>query len=226
MCGRYVITSHAEAIRRLFDTTNPPVNFAANWNVAPTQDVLAVRFNPESRASALDKLRWGLIPIWATDKSIGAKLINARGETLAEKPSFRDAFNKRRCLIPADAFYEWRKTASGKQAYAVALAARAPMAFAGLWERWKDPAAGGEIVRSCAIVTTAANALLAPIHERMPVIVPPEGWKLWLGEADGDPAALVKPFPAELMEAWPISARVNSVKNNDAALLAPAAVTA
>src|SRR5438477_11274422 len=150
--------------------------------VAPTQDILAVRFNPETKERALDMLRWGLVPYWAKDIKIGFSLINAKAETVAEKPAFREAFTKRRCIIPADGFYEWKKLdAKTKQPYAIVMKDRSVFGFAGLWERWKDKVSG-EIVQSCAIVTTEPNEVCAPIHNRMPVILSPENYARWLGE--------------------------------------------
>lgn len=217
MCGRYAITSAPEAMRRLFKTTNPLPNFQASFNVAPTQNVIAVRFNPETRERHLDVLRWGLVPIWAKDQSIGSKLINARCETVTTKPAFRDAFRKRRCLIPADVFYEWKGKPGAKQPYAIARVDGEPMAFAGLWERWKS--LEGEVVRSCTIVTTDANQKVAELHDRMPVILGADDWSRWLGEDDGDPESLMRPCPDEWLKTWPVSKAVNSVKNDDASLI-------
>lgn len=223
MCGRYVQTTPPAALARLFRAVNPVPNHPPSWNVAPTRDGLVVRRNPETGARHLDALRWGLVPRWAKDASIGSRLINARGETLADKPAFRDAFRRRRCLVPIDAFYEWRPLPGGKakQPYAVALASGAPMALAGLWEGWRAP--DGTILRSFTVVTTEANPRLALLHDRMPVVVPEADWPLWLGEAEGDPAALVRPFPAEAFAVWPVSTRVNLVRADDPGLLAPAA---
>jgi len=231
MCGRFVQTSAPEALRRLFATTNPLPNHAPSWNVAPTQDSLVVRFNPETRARQLDLLRWGLVPIWAKDARIASQLINARAETLASKPAFRDAYAKRRCLVPIDAFYEWRVQpgGKGKQPYAVAMADGSPMVLAGLWERWRAPDAA--ILRSFTVVTTDANDLLRPLHDRMPVVLGAEAWAAWLGEteaavgdgAGGGPALaeLLRPAPDGWFKVWPVSTRVNAVRNNDAALLDP-----
>jgi putative SOS response-associated peptidase YedK len=223
MCGRFLNRLPASETARIFGTVNAVPNWPPRYNLAPTQPVLAVRYNPETRARSLDPLRWGLVPIWAKDLSFGAKCINAKAETVAEKPAFRDAFKNRRCLIPADGFYEWQKTAGGKVPHAI-VPKEGVFAFAGLWERWKDPASL-EIVRSCTIVTGRPNELVAPIHDRMPVILPPETWPRWLGE---EPASreelldLLQPYPADRMRAYPISTRVNSVRNDEPALLEPA----
>jgi putative SOS response-associated peptidase YedK len=223
MCGRFLNNVPADEIARLFGTRNAVPNYPARYNLAPTEPVLAVRYNAERRERSLDALRWGLVPHWAKDLSIGAKLINARGESLAEKASFRDAFAKRRCLIPAAGFYEWQKSGGTKTPYAV-LPRGAPLfAFAGLWENWRAPDSG-EWVRSCTIVTTSANATLAPIHERMPVILEQDSWPQWLGETPASPSelsGLLKPLAAEHVRLFPVSTRVNSVRNDDAGLIEP-----
>lgn len=222
MCGRYASLTPPEAMRQMFRTTNAVPNFPARWNVAPTQDILVVRFNPETGARSLDVVRWGLIPHWAKDASIGAKLINARAEGLADKPSFRDAYRRRRCLIPADAFYEWKAGTRPKQPYAIRPAGGGLFAFAGLWENWRDPA--GEWVRTAVIVTTTANAAVAELHDRMPVVIRPEHWPEWLGEVPASPddlAALLAPVLADAVEVYPVGAAVSSVRNEGPELLAP-----
>jgi putative SOS response-associated peptidase YedK len=224
MCGRFLNRTPASETARVFGTANALPNYPPRYNLAPTQPALVVRFNPETRERSLDPLRWGLIPFWAKDAKIGYSTINAKAETIAEKPAFRDAFKSRRCIIPADGFYEWQKTTAGKVPHAI-MPREGNFAFADLWERWKDPASQ-EIVRSCTIVTGRPNELVAPIHDRMPVILPPETWARWLGE---EPASreelleLLKPYPAERMHAYAISTRVNSVRNDEPTLLEPAA---
>ena len=226
MCGRYSLTTPAEAMRHLFGFAGALPNLPARYNVAPTQLVPIVRRTREG-ARELVQVRWGLIPSWAKDASIGNRLINARAEGLAEKPSFRAAFRARRCLVPADGFYEWQATPQGKRPYRIGLKGGSgeslPLfAFAGLWERW-EKAPDGVPVESCTIVTTAANELLAPIHERMPVILPEEGYAAWLAP-DTPPAealALLKPYPAAAMLLYPVSKRVNSVRFDDALCIAP-----
>ena len=224
MCGRFVQKTPLGEIQVLFETAGPVPNAPPRYNAAPTDTLAVVRFNPQSRARSLDLLRWGLVPLWAEDPSFGPKCINARGETVAANNIFREAFERRRCLVPADAFYEWRKT-GGKTTvpYAIVPAQGGLFAFAGLWERWKNPADGG-IVRSFTIVTGLPNALCRPIHERMPVILPQAAWPLWLGEAEASPdalLALLRPYPAELMRAYPIGPRVGNVRNDDPGLLDP-----
>ena len=165
MCGRYLITTPVEAIRQIFKVDQRP-NLAARYNVAPTQSVPIIRRNEDGRELVM--ARWGLVPFWAKDLKIGARMINARAETVAEKPAFRDAFRRRRCLVIADGFYEWRKVDGGKQPYLIRLKGAAPFAFAGLWERWTDKESD-ERIESCTIIVTEANALIAPIHDRMQI---------------------------------------------------------
>lgn len=231
MCGRFAVRTPASEAARIFRTAGVPPKCRPRFNLAPSQDVLCVRFNPQDGLRHLDLLHWGLVPLWAKDPSIGNKLINARAETVAEKPSFRDAFAKRRCLIPADGFYEWQKTDGIKQPFAIVPSSadepstnRPPLfAFAGLWERWKHPATG-DILRSCTIITTTANSLMAPIHDRMPVILDAGDWGKWLGEETAgkdDLLGLLKPAPPDTMRAYPISPRVNSPKFDDESILAP-----
>ncbi len=173
MCGRFQPSSSAAEIARWFKTTGPAPNLQQRYNAAPTQDLPVVLRDPKSGERRLEALRWGLIPFWAKDEKIAYSMINAMAETVATKPAFRNAFTSRRCLVPADGFYEWKKLhAKAKQPYRIAMADGMPMAFAGLWERWRDPA-NGETLRTFTIITTAPNALCAPIHNRMPVIVDP-----------------------------------------------------
>jgi putative SOS response-associated peptidase YedK len=221
MCGRFVITSAPEALRKLLGYREQP-NFPPRYNIAPTQPIPVVRREQGERHFAL--MRWGLIPSWVKDPKQFALLINARIEGVVEKPSFRAAMKRRRCLIPADGFYEWQKQGKTKQPYFIRAKDSGPFAFDGLWETWTDRD-GGEI-ETAAIVTCAANKSIAPVHDRMPVIVPPENFDAWL---DGDKidakqaAALAGPAPEDFLEAYEISTRVNSVKNDGAENLDPAA---
>jgi len=224
MCGRFVQKTPLGEIRVLFETANPVPNAAPRYNAAPTDNLAVVRFNPQTRTRSLDLLRWGLVPLWAKDLAFGPKCINARSETIATNNIFKDAFERRRCLIPADGFYEWQKL-GGKatQPYAIVPEEGAIFAFAGLWERWKNPS-DGSIVRSFTIVTGKPNPLCAPIHDRMPVILPPEAWPLWLGETAasvGALLALMTPYPAERMRVYPIGPRVGNVRNDTPDLLDP-----
>ena len=218
MCGRYASFLPAEALRALFHTVNPTPNWEPTWNMAPTRNAPVVRLHPETRARHLDLLRWGLVPHWAKDAKSVRQPINARAETVATAPMFRDALGRRRCLVPADVFYEWQATEHGKQPVAVAREDGQPMVFAGLWEGWRGP--DGTVLRSFTIVTTNANTTLRPIHERMPVILEPADWPAWLGEVAADPAVLLRPSEAAL-RAWLIGTAVNNVRNDSAALLQP-----
>ena len=221
MCGRYVLTTPGEVLAELFEVPQP-VELAARYNIAPTQAVPIVR-TAEGGGRELVFAAWGLIPHWAKERAIGNRLINARAESLAEKPAFRSAFKHRRCLIPADGFYEWKTEAAGKQPYFLHLAGGGPFAFAGLWERWTDPATH-EPLDSCTIVTTAPNALAATVHDRMPAILPRERHALWLDPATFDPVALgalLAPIPADAMAAFPVSKRVNSPANEDPRCIEP-----
>jgi putative SOS response-associated peptidase YedK len=219
MCGRFFLQRDPAGLARYFETSNPTPNHAASWNVAPTQESLVVRRHPEG-ARHLDALRWGLVPAWAKDATGAARLINARSDGVADKPSFREAFRKRRCLVPMDGFYEWRTEAGAKQAFAVALSSGEPMAVAGLWEGWRRP--DGEWLRSFTVITTEAAGRQAMIHPRMPAILPREDWAAWLDPASGREAllALLRPAPDERLAYWPIAARVGRVAENDAGLLA------
>jgi len=219
MCGRYVIISSPDAIRALFGYDERP-NFPPRYNVAPTQPIPVVRLADGKRSFAL--MRWGFIPSWVKDPKTVSLLINARGESVLDKPAFRNAMRRRRCLIPADGFYDWR-AGEPKRPYFVRAKSGAPLAFAGLWETWTGP--NGEEIDTVAIVTTRANRMLSAIHERMPVIVAPEGFDLWLDCAKVDAmtaAALIVPAPEALLECYEISPAVNRVANDSAELIAPA----
>ena len=191
---------------------------APNWNVTPSQQALVVRRHPKTGERHLDLLTWGFVPHWADAPKAGHKPINARAETVATSPMFRAAFAHSRCLVPADAYYEWQAGPDGKHPYAFARRDGAPMMFAGIWDIWHDE--GGARLRTFAILTTDANALAHPVHDRMPVIVEPDGWPLWLGDVEGDPKTLLHPA-GDVLRCWPVSQRVNSPTNNDAALLEP-----
>lgn len=220
MCGRYVLSAPRAQVVEHFGL-DECVDFAPRYNIPPGTDIPAIRRSPEGWR-VLHLLRWGLVPHWAKDAAIGAKLNNARGESVAEKPSFRDAFRRRRCLIPASGFYEWQARADGKQPYYVSLASGAPMALGGLWESWRTP--DGGILRTACIITTGPNETMAPIHDRMPVIVPRERWGDWLAGPAEAVAELIAPYRAEAMQAWPVSRRVSRTQDDDAALTEPLAV--
>ena len=213
MCGRYTLTTPAERLAEQFGFDGPSVELPPNYNVAPTQGVAAVI--EEGGQRRLEVLRWGLIPPWADDPQIGSRMINARSETAPGKPSFRRAFRERRCLIPADGFYEWQRTNGAKQPYFIHMEGGGPFAFAGLWESWSK---GGEgEVRTCTILTTEANTLVGEIHDRMPVILAADAYDVWLDPASerDELTALLAPYPEDGMEAYPVSRFVNSPQNND-----------
>ena len=218
MCGRYMITTVPEALRALFRYFEQP-NFPPRYNVAPTQPVPIVRVVEGQREFAL--VRWGLIPPWVKDPRGFSLLINARGESVLDKPAFRNAMKRRRCLFPADGFYEWKRDGERKQPWFVRLKSGQPMAFAGLWETWSGP--NGEEMETAAIVTTTASRSIAHIHDRMPVIVAPEAFDFWL-----DPnvdartaAAVIAPAPDAALEAYEVSSAVNRTANDSPDLLEP-----
>lgn len=211
MCGRYVLKSNLDFLQGRFSFDDHRLEFRPRYNIAPTQQVLTITNGGQRRA---ELMRWGLIPFWAKAPKIGYRMINAVGETAATKPAFRAAFKKRRCLIPADGFFEWRKDGKQKVPTYIFLKSRKPFAFAGLWESWKSP--DGETIRSCTIVTTKPNEFIEPIHNRMPVILSEETEALWLDpmtEKADTLSALLIPSPAELMEAYEVSNFVNYAKN-------------
>jgi putative SOS response-associated peptidase YedK len=216
VCGRYELHSNPAAIALAFGLAHTP-SVRPRYNVAPMQEVPIVRV-AASGARELVAVRWGLVPRWAKDPAIGSKMINARGETVASKPSFRTAFRRHRCLIPANGFYEWMPAADGrKQPVLIAMKDGSVFAFAGLYERWLT--GDGEPLDSCTILTTDANDLLRAVHDRMPVIVPADQYARWLDPAQDGPQALVAPYPSAAMTWWPVSSRVNSVRHDDASLL-------
>lgn len=221
MCGRYTIAAPSEAIRRMFGFRNPLPNLPARYNVAPTQDVPVVRLEGGERKLVM--LRWGLVPAWSKEMASSAPLINARGESVADKPSFRTAFRLRRCLVPVDGFYEWKAMGKGpKQPAHIHLKQGGLFALAGLWENWKAP--DGTIVESMALVTTSANATLQPVHDRMPVIVPPDKFNVWLDVERFGPkeaGSLIAPAPNDLLAFDWVSTRVNQVANDDPGLITP-----
>jgi putative SOS response-associated peptidase YedK len=214
MCGRFALYSDAVTLARRFEADALP-KLRPRYNVAPTQDIPIVRDEDGIRRFAL--AHWGLIPSWAKDRDIGYHTINARAETIADKPAFRSAFKHRRCLIPADGFYEWQALPGSKvkQPWFIALRDRQPMALAGLWETWRSP--GGDEIKSCSIIVTEANELMRPIHERMPVILAPKDWEAWLKMAPRDVhflQALLEPYPDEGMAAWKVSTTVNNPRHD------------
>ena len=218
MCGRYTQSKSAEIIAKAFQIDNVS-DIKPRYNIAPTQSVLTV-LQPAASANRQSKmLHWGLIPSWAKDRKMGSKLINARAETVAEKPAFRSAFRKRRCLVVADGFYEWQQQENKKQKqpFYFRLSDGEPFAFAGLWEHWQD--ATGEEIESCTVLTTEANDLMRPIHNRMPVILEAKNYDLWLDAEATKPELLqplLHPYPTEEMTAYPVSTAVNKPTNDSA----------
>jgi putative SOS response-associated peptidase YedK len=213
MCGRFALIVDASVLADVFDV-DPPRELTPRFNIAPTQAIPIVRIGKESPREC-SFVRWGLVPSWAKDQKIGARMINARGETVAEKPSFRSAVKNRRCLIPADGFYEWVKTAGGKQPHFIHFANGRPFAFAGLWERWHK--GEGDPLETCTIITTTPNDLIAGLHDRMPVILPRDRFEEWIEPAPLSPdrlQELLVPHPDEGMEAYPVSTYVNKPIND------------
>jgi putative SOS response-associated peptidase YedK len=221
MCGRMTQQLSSQEYADYFSAQDTLFDLGAHYNVAPTQVAAVVLEEDHRRVVA--GLRWGLVPPWAPDLSIGSKMINARAETVSEKPSFRKAFQRRRCIVPANSFYEWKRTGSTKIPFAVGKHDGSPLALAGLWETWRDKDADRQ-VRTFTILTTEANTLMQPIHDRMPVILPDTVWSEWLDPANEDIAALsslLVPYPADQMRAYPISTLVNNVRNDGPELIRP-----
>jgi putative SOS response-associated peptidase YedK len=225
MCGRFARRSTQKVLADWFGVELEDMPwFAPSYNAAPQSVQPVVRLNRDSGKREFALLRWGLVPFWAKDAKLGYTTINARAEEAATKPAFREALKKRRCLVPADAFYEWQRLDPGtdakkKRPLAVALKSGEPYAFAGLWERWQPE--GGDALETFTILTTDPNELMEPVHDRMPVILEPRNYSRWLLPSDPDqpPVDLLRPFPAEKMLAWPVSERVGNVRNNDPELL-------
>jgi len=221
MCGRFTLTVNPAELRETFSQFDFPDQFAPRFNIAPTQPVLAI---PNDAKNKADFFSWGLIPSWSKDPSIANKLINARGETIAEKPSFRGGFKYKRCLIPTDGFYEWKVQpgVKTKTPYFIHMKDRKPFAFAGLWDEWHSPDGGS--IRTCTIITTEPNELMSTLHNRMPVILHPKDYADWLDAAPRTPDSLlhlIKPFPADKMSAYPVSTMVNTPQNDRAELVVP-----
>lgn len=223
MCGRYALNTSAQELIDHFQLVRCS-DFPIRFNIAPSASVPVIRQSPDGDRVA-DLLRWGLVPHWAKDPTIGAKLNNARAESVMEKPSFQSAYQRRRCLIPASGFYEWQAVPGEprKQPWFIHLRSGEPMAMGGLWESWKDPS--GEIVRTFCVVTTEANQIMAPIHDRMPVLIGAKSWSRWLDPSipGSALAGMLNPFPAELMEAWKVSRRVSNARDEGEELILPSA---
>ena len=221
MCGRFSLTADLGELARRFEFDGNLLDLEPNYNVAPTQNVLTV-INGENRRGGF--IRWGLIPHWAKTASIGSRMINARAETVAQRPAFRDAFRRRRCLVLADGFYEWQRAGSVKKPMRIVMESGEPFAFAGLWAMWRD--SEGNRIPSCTIITTEANDLLRPIHNRMPVILPREMEEFWLDRDVQDVAVLenaLTAYPSELMQTYQVSTLVNSARNSGPQVVEPVA---
>jgi len=207
MCGRFTLRAPKERIKREFQLQEEPL-VEARFNIAPTQNIIAVRQSADGREAA--EFKWGLIPSWAKDASMGARLINARSETVTEKPSFREAFKRRRCIIPADGIYEWQRAGGRKQPFFFHMRDDRVFGFAGLWDKWREEE--GEVIESCTILTTEANDVFRPVHDRMPVILPPETYDEWLSDDPRGVEALkelLRPYPSSEIVAYPVSPQVN-----------------
>lgn len=223
MCGRYTLSSPTDLLADLLELDAVP-ELAPRYNIAPTQEAAVVRFDAESGVRSLDLLRWGLIPFWSKDPGIGSRMINARAETVAEKPSFRTSFKRKRCLVVADGFYEWQATGGPKQPFYFRFEGGGPFALAGLWDRWEK--GEGEPIESFTILTTEPNEVVAPVHQRMPVILDHAGMATWLdpGIEEADRLTpLLGPFPAKGMEGYPVSTYVNSPGNDTPRCIEPLA---
>jgi putative SOS response-associated peptidase YedK len=222
MCGRFTLEADPDELHQMVPNLAIREGLVPHYNIAPTQPVAVI---PNDGKNQLDFFVWGLIPSWAKDPEIGSRLINARAETLTEKPAFRAAFRRRRCLIPASGFYEWQAVPGRKSKIPmyIRLKSGLPFALAGLWESWNSP--DGSNILSCTIITTQPNELMQPIHSRMPVILPREAYALWLEPGEADPLhlqALLRPYPAQEMQAYPVSTLVNSPANDTPACIVPA----
>jgi putative SOS response-associated peptidase YedK len=221
MCGRYRLSRRKQIVEEYFEAQGDE-DWCPRYNIAPTQPVPVIRQHPHEQRRVFSLMRWGLIPNWAKDMSGSTGMINARSEIAVTKPAFRDPMRFRRCLVPADGFYEWRKTGTSKQPYCFEVNDGQLFAFAGLWDGWRD--ASGQWIRSCSILTTTPNALTSPVHDRMPVILSREAYDLWLdpGRTDVDVLSdLLKPFDARLMRSFAVSSRLNQVANDDEACSLP-----
>src|ERR1019366_3457593 len=222
MCGRYRLSRRKKVVEEYFDCGSDEPDWAPRFNIAPTQPIPVIRQHPKEPIRELSLVRRGLTPSRAQDSSVAAKMINAKAETASPKPAFRDALKSRRCLIPADGFYEWARTGKGKQPCCFEVNDGQLFAFAGLWDGWKD--SSGQWVKPCSILTTTPNAVTSPVHDRMPVILDPDSYDLWLDPGMRDAAAaseLLKPYDARLMRCYPVSTRINSVAHDDVACSAP-----
>jgi putative SOS response-associated peptidase YedK len=222
MCGRYRLSRRKQIIAEHFDATPFEDDWDPRYNIAPRQPVPVIRQHPKEPERVMSLMKWGLIPAWSKDASGAARMINARSETAATLPAFRDTFKSRRCIVPADGFYEWVRAGKTKQPYCFEVNDGGLFAFAGLWERWKDP--NGQWIKSCSILTTTPNSVTCAVHDRMPVILHPHTYDLWLDPGMTDTATVAEllcPFDARLMRSYPVTSRVSQVQNDDAECAKP-----
>ena len=222
MCGRFTLSTPAQTLQQVFDLAETP-DLPPRYNIAPSEAIAAIRLPEPQAGRRLDLLRWGLVPPWAKEPDVGARMINARAETAATNPAFRAAFRRRRCLVPADGFYEWQRLERrNKQPFYIRMRDGSPFAFAGLWEHWEGPQ--GDALETCTILTTDPSELVRPVHDRMPVILDPRDWDLWLDPGVQDPARLqplLRPYPPEQMIAFPVGQGVNNPANDREECVAP-----
>ena len=221
MCGRFTLSTPAQTLASLFDLTET-LELPPRYNIAPTDAVATVRLPAEDAERELALLRWGLIPPWAKDPAVGSRMINARAETVATSPAFRAAFRQRRCLVPATGFYEWQRLERRKQPFYIRMRDGLPFAFAGLWEHWEGP--DGAAIESCTLITTEPSELVRPVHDRMPVILDPKDYELWLDPGVRSPErlqSLLRPYPAEKMLAYPVRPWVNNPAHDDPECIEP-----
>lgn len=225
MCGRFIMEADPDELRRAFKLDQINASVTPSYNIAPTQTVVTVV--QRDGQNVLEAMRWGLIPVWAKDMGVGAKMINARAETIADKASFKRPLKSQRCLIVANGFYEWPKHGASKTPVFIHCKAKGPFGFAGLYDTWKSP--GGDKLVSCTIITTAANDLMQPFHDRMPVILPKKDYTFWLDPSNQDLdklVALLQPYPADKMLAYSVSPLVNSIRNNSRDCIQPVSAVA
>ena len=225
MCGRYRLSRRKQIIEEHFDVVSGEEDWSPRYNIAPTQPIPVIRQHLKEPIRELSLMRWGLIPSWAKDASAAASMINARSETASTKPAFRGALKSRRCLIPADGFYEWMRTGEAKQPFCFEVNQGQLFAFAGVWDRWKDP--NSNWIKTCSILTTTPNAVTAPVHDRMSVILDPDSYELWLDPGMRNVEAvseMLKPYDARAMRCYPVSTRINQVANDDEECSAPVKV--
>lgn len=224
MCGRYRLSRRKQLVQEHFGSVSDEQDWEPRYNIAPTQPVAIIRQNRTNPVRELSLVRWGLIPSWAKDSSVAAGMINARSETLSSRPAFADAFKSRRCLIPADGFYEWKRTRTFTQPFCFEVNDGELFVFAGLWDRWRDTS--GQWITTCSVLTTTANAVVSGVHNRMPVILEADKYDLWLDPGMSNVAEiadLLKPYDSCRMRSYPVSSRVNHVGNDDEECSRPAA---